>query len=276
MSNIFTYLVRSTLGALPVNIGVGAIVSPIASQGLNIDATGAVYAVSDGVIDHHHQGLPFDENGRLVVTEDPKVRVDQSVPFSADGFMCLGDGGISYVAQGLAYTALGAIAFTGGSFPVNLYVNPELAGGVDAPEGSNTGAPTAHTWSFATAASQMVDNGDGTFDVITNPASNGGVRRTLTYSVFDNNPDLVVGRTYRLTFEVSNIGSSQLVGGTANISDVTVNSSNNNVPGGTSGQVFVEFTIDATPFSINVRVGTGPTTNTDTRVTISKPTLFEV
>ena len=276
MSNIFTYLVRSTLGAIPVDLGSGVTDNPMASQGLNLDSTGAIYAVADGVIDHYHQGLPFDENGRLVVTEDPKVRVDQSIPFSVDGFMCLGDEGISYISQGLAYTALGAIAFTGSSFAVNIYVNPELAGGVDAPEGSNTGAPTSHSWSFSTAASQMVDNGDGTFDVITNPASNGGVRRALTYNVFDNNPDLVVGRTYKITYEVENVGSSQLVGGTAAISNVTINDSNFNVQGGTSGQVFVEFTIDATPFAINVRVGTGPTTGANTRVTISEPKLVEL
>ena len=275
MSNIFTYLVRSTLGALPVNIGIGAIVDPVKSQGLNIDNTGAVYAVADGVIDHYNQGLPFEVNGRLVVTEDPKVRVDQSVPFSAAGAMCLGAGGISYVSQGLAYTASGAIAFTGGIFPANLYLNFEFAGASPDAVGSDAGVPDNHIYQFDTCETDVIDNGDGTFDIVTNPLITPSVRRNLVYPLSTNNPALDVGATYRLSYDIIREGSQSVVGTVNSFANMTIVDTSLSAPNLIPTEIFVEILVDSLGYELQVRVGTGNNSNGQNKVTISNPTLFK-
>lgn len=109
MSNIFQPLVRDTAGVIPMNIGVGPLVDPVKNQGLNLDATGAVYAVSGGAIDHYSSALPFDVNGRLVVSAAPKTYVDQTIPFTATGAVATG-GVKSFIGQGIAYDAAGLLA----------------------------------------------------------------------------------------------------------------------------------------------------------------------
>jgi hypothetical protein len=109
MSNIFQPLVRSTGGVIPLNIGVGELVDPIKNQHLNLDDTGAVYAISNGTIQHYGAGLPFDVFGRLVVSAAPKIYVDQSIPFTALNSVAIG-GVKSYVSQGIAYDADGLLA----------------------------------------------------------------------------------------------------------------------------------------------------------------------
>lgn len=106
MANVFGFLFRDK-GSLPLNIGVGAIVSPIKSQHLNLDDANAIYSVADGAISYHDQGLPFDVNGRLVVTANAVARVDQGVPFAASGAVCATGDGASYTDQGCVYTAAG-------------------------------------------------------------------------------------------------------------------------------------------------------------------------
>jgi hypothetical protein len=111
MSNVFQALVRDTGGLIPMNIGVGVITDPVSFQGLNIDSTGAVYAILDGVIDHHASGLPFDVDGRLVVSNAAVSYFDQSIPFTATGAMALG-GGISHYNQSLAYDGTSKLSTT--------------------------------------------------------------------------------------------------------------------------------------------------------------------
>lgn len=112
MSNIFTYLVRETGGVIPLNLG-GGDVPPDArpSQGLRLDANGAVYAQHNGSIDHYHQGLPFNLFGRLVVNITPTSvqRIDQSIPFDTNDRVAIGGDG-SYANQGLAYSIDGFLA----------------------------------------------------------------------------------------------------------------------------------------------------------------------
>lgn len=128
MSNIFQPFIRSTGGAIPLIVGVGAIVDPIPSQGLNVDALGNIHVVADGDIIHYHQGLPFDTFGRLCLTTEPLVRYDQSIPFAANNSVSVGSV-IDYVNQGLAYTVAGSIAFVGDS-PVTLWTIEADAGGI--------------------------------------------------------------------------------------------------------------------------------------------------
>jgi len=102
MSNIFQPLTRSSGGLVPLNIGVGALVDPVMSQGLNLDSTGSIYAALDGVIDYHTTALPFDLNGRLVVSNGAATYTDQGIPFTASGAVALG-GAVEHYCQSLAY-----------------------------------------------------------------------------------------------------------------------------------------------------------------------------
>jgi hypothetical protein len=122
MSNIFQYLARKTGGAIPLNIGVGALVDPIKSQGLNVDAVGAVYAVLDGVAVDYHSALSFDANGRLIVSNGAVTHTDQAIPFTATG-MAVELAPVDYVSQGLGYTATGKIANTSGVPPAVVDFN---------------------------------------------------------------------------------------------------------------------------------------------------------
>ena len=90
MSNIFSYLNRSD-GRIPLNLGSGALVSPVESQHLNLDDAGAVYAALDGTIAFYGAGLPFDADGRLVVSTGVAVDVTQSIPFTATGAVAIVD-----------------------------------------------------------------------------------------------------------------------------------------------------------------------------------------
>jgi hypothetical protein len=111
MSNIFQPLTRDNGGILPLNIGIGVLVDPVKNQHLNLDATGAVYAILDGAINHHGAGLPFDIDGRLVVSSGALSYWDQSIPFTATGAVCLG-GGIGHIDQSLSYDAEGKLSQT--------------------------------------------------------------------------------------------------------------------------------------------------------------------
>jgi hypothetical protein len=108
MSNIFSYL-NHTDGTIPMNTGVGALVSPVSSQHLNLDATGAVYSVLNGTTSHYGAGLPFDTNGRLVISNNAITRVDQSIPFAANGGVVTSALAVDYVNQGIQYDVNGAL-----------------------------------------------------------------------------------------------------------------------------------------------------------------------
>ena len=109
MSNIFTYLVRDTGGVIPLNVGSGPISVPIKSQHLNIDSDGNIYA-SNGVIDHYGAGLPFDVDGRMVISSEPVAYVDQAIPFAAGGGVSFAaGGGDPYFDQGLQFSSVGGL-----------------------------------------------------------------------------------------------------------------------------------------------------------------------
>ena len=111
MSIIFGNLVRPT-GVLPLIIGVGPLGSIVRSQHLNLNDSGQVYSVFNGAITHYGAGLPFDTNGRLVVTSNAVDRIDQGVPFATNGGMVIEDTDtaiIDHINQGVPYTVTSAI-----------------------------------------------------------------------------------------------------------------------------------------------------------------------
>ncbi|MBG7617770.1 MAG: hypothetical protein IZT57_05330, partial [Chloroflexi bacterium] len=122
MSNVFQALVRDTGGVIPLNIGVGVIADPFPFQGLNLDATGAIYAIDGGTAVHHSHGLPIDADGRLVVLTGAVDYVSQVTPFTVDGLVAIGGETISHYSQGVGYTDTGAYATTGGTPPPELFL----------------------------------------------------------------------------------------------------------------------------------------------------------
>ena len=110
MSNIFQPLVRETGGRLPLNIGDGPLVDPIKNQHLNLDSNGAIYASFDGVINHYGAGLPFDVDGRLIISTLDPIRFDQTIPFNSAQVLSVSEDPISHYSQGLAYTSDSSLA----------------------------------------------------------------------------------------------------------------------------------------------------------------------
>lgn len=85
MALIFSPLVRTDNGKLPLSIGTGVVPSHHVSQGMKISSSGFIYAVLDGTIHHYSHGLPFDINGRLVVSQNIPQRYDMAVPLTSTG-----------------------------------------------------------------------------------------------------------------------------------------------------------------------------------------------
>lgn len=94
-------------GKLRLNVGVGELVDPIEDQALRLDAAGNIYAVSNGTINHHASGLPFNLHGRLVVSASPVVYWDQGVPFNINGAVCVDQTAIDYYDQGASFDTAG-------------------------------------------------------------------------------------------------------------------------------------------------------------------------
>ena len=91
MSLVFAPFVRLNAGRVPLSVGVGAVAGQTTAQGLKISDVGFIYAVMDGTIDHYANGLPFDVNGRLVVSQSPPSRISMSVPFTSTGAVSGGE-----------------------------------------------------------------------------------------------------------------------------------------------------------------------------------------
>jgi hypothetical protein len=84
MSLIFAPFARLNGGKVPISVGVGVPASSTTFQSLKVSDSGYIYAVMDGVVAHYANGLPFDVNGRLVITQNAPVRYNMSVPFGAN------------------------------------------------------------------------------------------------------------------------------------------------------------------------------------------------
>lgn len=112
--SIFANFVRDTGGLVQFNEGGGAPPNPVDTMGLRLDTAGAIFAQRNGQIDHYHNGLPFNLQGRLMITGADPVRVTQGIAFSASDHVC--QGLIANLAdhfdQGVALVSNGALAQT--------------------------------------------------------------------------------------------------------------------------------------------------------------------
>ena len=93
----------------------GATAPSFIDQGIPyVDDEGVIKVAVEiaGVIDHHHQGLPFTAAGRLAVTNDKPVVYYGSggAPFDATGLLVFGSGPIDHFSAGIAYTVQGQIS----------------------------------------------------------------------------------------------------------------------------------------------------------------------
>ena len=160
--------------------------------------------------------------------------------------------------------------------PVNYYVNPELAGGAPSTPG-NSNPPTGHTIGFGTINSQPLDNGDGTFNWQCNQEQASG-RTYLAYEISTNNPDLQVGDKVKFIYDVENKSDSTsllcfTVTGASNVVQTIINSS---VPVGQKRTVSLNLEITALPYTAQVRVGTGVTSNNIMWIEISNPRMYYI
>jgi hypothetical protein len=160
----------------------------------------------------------------------------------------------------------------GGTFtPIpNLYVNPELAGGVD-----NTSPPTAHTLAFGPLDYVYEDQGDGTFKMHINQGASAG-RLMLQYSLVDNNPDLVLQNLYRVSWDVRAENSGTFVLGLNGFSNVTIRQTSRFPVVGEWATVSYQFTPDLAGYTGNFRVGVGPTNTQEQGLEIRRPRLIDL
>ena len=186
MSNIFSYLVRDTGGYVPFNSGTGHISNGIKSQHLWLDTEGAVYAVVDGTIDHWGAGLPFDVNGRLVVSSGAPDYFSQGLAFTADGMLATSSETGTYYSQGLIYAPDGALGATGSVLPGVLWTAnlDGTAYGQFLSAWSPTGAGSTLSVTFFYesdgAAAQILDGDASAFSLSIDASDN------LTYNLLSN------------------------------------------------------------------------------------------
>jgi hypothetical protein len=201
-----------------------------------------------GDVDHYHQGLPFTAEGRLAVEGAPPVTYNS--------------GAAPITATGKLSTAIVVIP--------NLYVNPQFAGG-----GVNT-ACDGHEVIFETNEYDYQPIGDGYFEYLSNTNDVNG-RSPQQFALNVNNPDLVVGQTYLITYEYRN--TSDLNYGAAmaftNDSGITITSEQRRALPNSQGKLFIEFTVDDPTYTANVRVGCGTTANNGVQLAISRPVFID-
>ncbi len=112
MSIIFHQITSQNGGVLPLNLGSGAVVGGIPSQGLLVDEDGAVYATLDTPPAAWLAGLPFDANGRLVVEQGAITSYFGGLAFTATGALSVSeDTGTPVYNQG--------VLLNGGALRVN-------------------------------------------------------------------------------------------------------------------------------------------------------------
>ena len=114
MSIIFAEIINQN-GTLSLNLGTGAPVDPVESQGLLLDDLGQIYATDTVPPTKYAYGLPFDDNGRLVLEDDTIAYYSQGLPFTANNALAAANdeavGG--FYNQGLRFNDSGTLAVTG-------------------------------------------------------------------------------------------------------------------------------------------------------------------
>ena len=158
----------------------------------------------------------------------------------------------------------------------DIYVNPELAGGADSGPIDGNFPPTAHSLGFRTVTGNPEAQGGGIFHWHFNAEIDSG-RCYLVYELI-NNPGLIVGKTYRISWNVENLQGSNYGAALniANLTDVTILDSNTAAIAGTTSTLFAEFTVDDTGFAAQFRVGVGTTSNNTTELVVSNPQFADL
>ena len=211
-------------------------------------------------------------NGGITYTDAAGVpdHFDAGIPFEADGSVAVADqGAINHYWQGLPFTAAGRLCVAV-STPVNLHVNPTFQGGAASGPGPGEFPPTGFSIGFNTVNSGPV----GLDQWGTNPEEASG-RGYLTYSIFDNNPGLAQGVVYRYGMMIENqsngnYGAAMSFSGQSNI---TIIDSSTNVSANSTAFCFADFTVDDPVWSIDVRQGTGTTSNNVTSLILNPVSL---
>jgi hypothetical protein len=108
MSQLLQVATRS--GAVATLDGGGA--PSRVDQGIPYDGL-SVAADLSGVVDHHHQGLPFTAVGRLAVTSSPPLYYGSGAAPMSNGRLCMVDSSIDHYSAGIPYTSAGLVATTG-------------------------------------------------------------------------------------------------------------------------------------------------------------------
>lgn len=105
------HVIRQNGGEIAIAVGSGAVTGSV-SQGVYVTSDGEIEANLDGTITHHANGLPFDANGRLVVSTDPVSGFSSGYPITSAGAIALSADAGAYVYNGLPAVA-GALAGSG-------------------------------------------------------------------------------------------------------------------------------------------------------------------
>ena len=152
----------------------------------------------------------------------------------------------------------------------NLYLNPELAGGDAAT------AATGHEIIFQTQEwdYEPVPDQPGFFRFHSNTGAIEG-RSPQQYNLATNNPDLVVGEEYEISYFVENLGTAgyQACVALSGLTNVTETLRDTSLPAGQSRRARYRFTVDDAGYDMNVRVGSGTTSNINREIRGSLPVL---
>ena len=109
-----------------------------------------------------------------------------------------------------------------GEWPVNIYLNQQLAGGAASGPGPGSNPPTSHTIGFNTNNSHPIDIGGGFFEWHSNPEAVSG-RTYLTYTIHVLHPDLEIGVQYEFLLPTRRpAGNNTALISVAGITDMTV------------------------------------------------------
>lgn len=107
--SIFQVIARTNGGVIPAKHGSGPVATPYYFQHLMLDDVGAVYTVNlaqAALPIHYGAGIPFDNDGRVVISANSVVRVTQGIPFANNGAIArIALGTIDHISQDLAYTS---------------------------------------------------------------------------------------------------------------------------------------------------------------------------
>jgi hypothetical protein len=154
----------------------------------------------------------------------------------------------------------------------------EIAYGAEGSVNKGQNPPTGHTIGFNTAPSYpALRQAGGGFNWVTNPQGLNG-RTFLQYELQTQNPGLEVGGEYLFeAFIDSLLGGNTPAASWTGTSGVTILASNLQAgPQGTASRVFAKFRIDDPGYTLQVRVGTGVTTNRSESFRLRDPQLRRV